>query len=288
MRGAVSTSVFLAVLLAALLHAVWNALVKGGADKHLAMLGVVLGHVPAALLALPFAPLPDAAALPWLAGGIALHLGYQLFLVAGYRAGDLTQVYPIARGSAPLIVAAVSVGMLGVSLGGGELLAIGLIAAGILSIALVRRADGARNPRAVAMALATGGFIAAYSIVDGVGARAAGTALGYWSWAALGNAALFAAWTAAARPGLLGRLARDRRAATRGLFGGTASYLAYALVVWGFTQAPIALVSALRETSIVFALLIGVGVLRERLDLAKVASTLVTILGAALLRLARP
>ena len=196
------------MLLAALLHASWNALVKIGADKHASMAAVVLGHVPVALLALPFVPTPAVDALPWLAAGVALHLGYQLFLVAGYRAGDLTQVYPIARGSAPLIVAAVSVGALGVALGRVELLAVVLIGGGVASLALVRRADGARNPRAVAMALGTGCFIAAYSLVDGTGARVAGTASGYWTWAALGNAVTFTVWTAVARPGLLGALAR--------------------------------------------------------------------------------
>ena len=282
-----SLPVFLCVLLAALLHATWNALVKGGADKDATMTAVVLGHVPLAMALLPFLPPLDPAALPWLALGIALHLGYQLFLIAGYRIGDLTQVYPIARGSAPILVTLISVGVLGVSLGTTQVLAVAMIAAGILSIALVRRADGQRNPRAVAMALGTGGFIAAYSLVDGIGARAAGTALGYWTWAALGNAALFTAWMAWRRPALLPRLARDRRSMAAGLIGGTASYVAYALVVWAFTQAPIALVTALRETSIVFALLIGVGLLGERLSLAKVASTLVTIAGAVLLRMVR-
>lgn len=279
--------VFGAVLMAALLHATWNAIVKGGGDAHGSMAAVVIGHVPLALVVLPLVPFPAAEGLPWLLAGIALHLGYQLFLIAGYRIGDLTQVYPIARGSAPLIVAAVSVGLLGVTLARVELLAIGLIAASILSLALVRRADGTRNPRAVVMALGTGGFIAAYSLVDGAGARAAGTALGYWSWAALGNAAVFCTWTALTKPELLRRLPRDPRLLRLGLIGGSASYLAYALVVWAFTLAPIALVTALRETSIVFALLIGVGFLRERLDLAKVAATMVTIIGAGLLRIAK-
>ncbi len=282
-----SITVFFAVLLAALLHATWNALVKGGGDKHASMAVVVIGHLPIALVVLPFVPMPDAAALRWLFAGIALHLGYQLFLISGYRVGDLTQVYPIARGSAPLIVAAVSMGLLGITLTRLELLAIGLIAAGILSLALVRRADGTRNSRAVAVALGTGGFIAAYSLVDGIGAREAGTALGYWTWSVIGNAILFCVWTAAAKPGLLRRLPGDMRLVRTGLIGGTASYVAYGVVIWAFTLAPIALVTALRETSIVFALLIGVGVMGERLDLAKVASTMITIVGAGLLRFAR-
>ncbi len=124
-------------------------------------------------------------------------------------------------------------------------------------------------------------------LVDGIGARAAGTALGFWTWAALGNAVLFIAWTALTKPGLLRHAASDRCTETRGLIGGAASYLAYGILIWAFTQAPIAPGTALRETSIVFALVIGVVFLRDRLDLAKVASTLVTIAGAALLRFAR-
>ena len=103
------------------------------------MLAVVLGHVPAAVMVLPFAPSIDMAAIPWIIAGVGLHLGYQLFLIAGYRAGDLTLVYPIARGSAPLIVTAVSIGIMGVSftrleLSGVALIALGLVAFGIVLI----------------------------------------------------------------------------------------------------------------------------------------------------------
>ncbi len=278
----------MAVLLAACLHAIWNSLVKGSADKQATMLAVVLGHVPVALCALPFAHPIGIAAIPWVLGGVALHLGYQLFLVAGYRAGDLTLVYPVARGSAPLIVTLVSIVFLGASFTLPELSGVALIALGLLSLALVRRDDGARNPRAVGMALCTGGFIAAYSLVDGIGARVAMTALGYWTWSAIGNAIVFTTWTALTRPGTLRVLKSDRRLIRLGLIGGGASFLAYGLVIWAFTQAPIALVTALRETSIVFALLIGVGVLKERLDLVKLGSTFVTISGAILLRVSRP
>ena len=278
--------VFAAVLLAALLHATWNALLKGGADKDVSMAAIVIGHVPLAILALPLVPLPAIEALPWLVAGVLLHLGYQLFLIAGYRIGDLTQVYPIARGVAPLIVALVSTTVLGVVLGRAELVAVGLIAIGIVSLALVGREDRAWNPRAVGFALATGCFIAAYSIVDGLGARVAGSALSYWVWAALGNAGLFTLWTMVVRPGVLSRTL-DRPVMIVGIVGGSASFIAYALVVWAFTSAPIALVTALRETSIVFALLIGVGVLGERLSLGKVAATAMTVLGVVLLRLSR-
>ncbi len=280
-----SATVFLAVIGAALLHAVWNALVKGSADKRVTMGAVVLGHMPLAALALPFVPTPEAGALPYLFGGIALHLSYQLFLMQAYRLGDLTQVYPIARGSAPLLVALVSLGFLGVHLSQLELLAIAVIAAGILSLTLVRRADGLRNGKAALLALGTGCFIASYSLVDGYGARLAGTALGFYGWLAIGNGLAMAVFLAVSAPGVLGQVARSGRRMF--LVGGSASFGAYALVTWAFTQAPIALVTALRETSIVFALLIGVFFLKERLDLAKLVSTMTTLLGAALLRFAK-
>ena len=278
--------VFLCVIGAALLHATWNALVKGSADKALSMGAVVIGHMPAALLALPFVPLPAAESLPYLAGGIALHFGYQLFLLKSYEIGDLTQVYPIARGSAPLMVALVSVTLLGVTLTGAETLAILLIATGIISLALVRQSDGLRNRQAAAAALATGGFIAAYSLSDGLGARLAGTSLGYYCWLALGNGVLMIGYLALRAPATL-RAVPTRRGMPVFVIGGTASFVAYALVTWAFTQAPIALVTALRETSIVFALLIGVLLLGEKLSLAKVFSTMTTLLGAVLLRFAR-
>lgn len=280
-----STTVFLAVIGAAALHAVWNALVKGSADKTLAMAAVVMGHVPPALVALTLVPPPDPASWPWLAGGIALHVGYQLFLLRAYAIGDLTQVYPIARGSAPLIVALVSVTVMGVALSKLELAAVGLIACGIMSLALVRRGDGLRNPRAAAVALGTGCFIAGYSLVDGTGARLAGTSVGFYSWLTLCNSAVMAVILRLAWPGTLSRLPRE--GLRMFLIGGLGSYAAYAIVTWAFTQAPITLVTALRETSIVFALLIGVLVLKERLDLAKVISTTLTLAGAALLRAAR-
>jgi drug/metabolite transporter (DMT)-like permease len=153
-------TVFIAVIGAAVLHASWNALIKSGADKRVSMAAVMLGHIPLALAALPFVPLPATASLPYLAVGILLHVGYQFFLLHAYRIGDLTQVYPIARGSAPLIVALISVLVLGVHLATIEILAITVIGAGVLSLTLVRRGDGMRNTQAAVMALVTGCFIA--------------------------------------------------------------------------------------------------------------------------------
>ena len=278
-------TVFIAVIGAAVLHAVWNAVVKSGHDKHLGMTALVIGHAPIAAVVVLFVPVPDPASWPWLVAGIGLHVGYQLFLLTSYRFGDLTQVYPIARGTAPMLVAGISVIFLGVALSRGELLAIAVIAIGVMSLSVVRQGDGLRNSRAAILAFITGCFIAGYSLVDGLGARQAGTALGYYGWLSIANAVIFSAIMAVAKPGLLGRIRGEALPAL--LLGGAASFAAYSLVVWAFTQAPIALVTALRETSIIFALLIGVLFLKERLDLAKVVSTVVTLSGAILLRFAR-
>ena len=246
---------------------------------------VVLGHVPFAAVALFFVPLPDIASLPYLFGGIALHFSYQLFLLLSYEKGDLTQVYPIARGSAPLIVALISVVFLGLKLAPLELLAITIIGGGIISLALVRRSDGQHNPSATILALVTGCFIASYSLVDGLGARIAGTSLGFYAWLAIGNGLIMLMFLLATKPKTLGKIAKQGRKIF--LIGGGASFAAYAIVTWAFTQAPIAIVTALRETSIIFALLIGVFFLKEKLDLAKVISTMTTLIGVIILRYVR-
>lgn len=279
------TIVFAAVLLAAALHATWNAVVKGTGDKFASMTAVVVGHAPIAIAALPFVPSPAPESWPYLAAGVVLHVGYQMFLLTSYRFGDLTQVYPIARGTAPMLVAGISVVFLGVHLKSMEILAVFTIGAGIMSLALVRQKDGLRNSKAAVLAFTTGCFIAGYSLIDGLGARLAGTSLGFYSWLAIFNALIFAFFATLRDRSALRRLVTDTKRVF--LIGGSASFVAYALVTWAFTQAPIALVTALRETSIIFALFIGVFFLKEKLDLAKVFSTLVTLFGAALLRLAK-
>lgn len=279
-----TAGVFVIVLVAALLHAGWNAMVKGAADKAAAMVAVILGQGLCGLALVPFAPLPAPEVWPWLAAGIVLHLGYNVFLIQAYRIGDLTQVYPIARGASPLLVVLGTALFFHTSFTTFELVAIFTISIGIASTSLVRRADGLFQGKAAVMALITGGFIAGYSIVDGHGARQAGNALAYFGWLSLIDGIVFTVGWALVRPGVVRQAVGLRRHL---VVGGGASFTAYLLVVWAFTQAPIAHVTALRETSIVFALLIGVGVLNERLSLAKVASTAITITGAILLRMNR-
>ena len=271
------------VLLAAMLHAAWNFLVKNTADKYLSISAVAIGHIPFALAAVLYSPVPRVESLPYLLGGALLHVGYLFFLLASYRIGDLSQVYPLARGIAPLIVAAVSVIALGVSLSQPEMAAIVIIGTGIISLALVRRNDGLRNGRAVFFSLITGGFIAAYSLVDGIGAREAGTALGFYGWLSLINGFIFSIIMMIIRPMVIGQFFSDNKSLAFKIGG--ASFFAYAMIIWSFTMAPIALVTALRETSIIIAMLLGVFVLKERLDLAKVISTALTLLGMVMLRL---
>jgi drug/metabolite transporter (DMT)-like permease len=241
--------------------------------------------VPFGLFAIAVSPWPAPESLPYILGGAALHCGYQLFLAASYRKGDLTHVYPIARGSAPLLVAAASFFLLGEDMGLAAWLGIGAISMGLMSLMFVRRADGIWDTGTALLALLTGCFIAAYSLADGIGARIAGTALGFYGALSLVNAGLFAAAMAWWRPGLVATVIHA--APLRSVAGGGASFGAFALVVWAFTQAPIAQVSALRETSVIFALLIGVLLLGEKLNLAKLAATALTLAGAAVLRIAR-
>lgn len=281
----IETHVLLIVLFAAALHATWNALVKSAPDKLISMTAVVLGHAPFAMLALPFVSLPDAASVPYIVTGAALHVGYQLFLFWAYRQGDLTQVYPIARGTAPLIVAAFSVMVFRETLSTMQGAAITTIGCGIMSLVLVRGSQGMHDPRGAALALITGCFVAAYSMVDGYGARAAGTAVGFYAWETILNAIAFCCIVAMMSPGVLDTTIRSHKKIMA--IGGGASFAAYALVVWAFTQAPIAVVTALRETSIVFALLIGVFFLKERLSLLKLVSAMLTMLGALMLRFSK-
>jgi len=246
------------------------------------MSAVFIGHVPFAIICLMFVPAPNPESWPLLCAGIILHVGYQFFLLHSYKLGDLTQVYPIARGSAPLLVALFSVLVLQVELTRFELMAVAVIGLGILSLGLVRKSDGQRNPVAAVSALITGCFIASYSLVDGYGARLADTSVGFYSWLSIANGLLMSMYVLAVRPKIFKQLVTSD--VWLFIVGGGASFAAYAIVTWAFTQAPIALVTALRETSIVFALLIGVFFLKERIDLVKVFATFTTFVGALLLR----
>ncbi|MEM7215817.1 MAG: DMT family transporter [Pseudomonadota bacterium] len=280
-----SLTVFLVVISAAVLHAAWNAAVKGSDDKVLGMAAVMTGQMLPGVILICIFPWPSHESLPWLAAGIVFHIGYQIFLMSAYKIGDFTQVYPIARGTGPMLVTLVSIVVFDIEFAPTELIAIALIVLGIISLSIVRQSDGLRNPKAAFMAFCTGCCIAGYSLSDGMGARASESAIGYMSMLMVLDGIIFAAYIALVAPGKLTEMFRTAKLRMFG--GGFASFLAYLMVVWAFTQAPIAIVTTLRETSIVFAVLIGVFVFRERLNLAKLVSTMLALAGAALLRFGR-
>ena len=277
-----TAGVFAMVLAAALLHAAWNALLKVNADRLILVAIMMMSQAAVAILAIPFVEFPTPASWPYIWASTALHTGYFAFLVLAYRYGDLSHVYPIARGCAPLIVAVVSAAVVGETLSHQETLSVVLIAHGIMSLTLTRGAGGFRDPRAILYALGTGVFIAGYTVVDGLGARLADSAHSYIFWLSLVAGipiTLLALYLSR------GRIAVQVRASWKlGVLAGLVCLLAYWIVVWAMTQAPLALVSAIRETSMVFAVLFGVFLLKEKLDLARLASTTVTLVGTVLLK----
>ncbi len=275
-------TVFLVVLLAAVLHAGWNASVRGAKDRSAGMTAVVIGQGLTGLAVIPFAPIPAAEAWPWLLLGVVLHLGYNVFLILAYRLGDLTQVYPIARGASPLLVALATSVAFGVSFTPLEMAALFMISLGIASISLVRQGDGTFQGKAAVLALITGMFIASYSVVDGHGARLGGTAIGFYAWLAFLDMLLFILGARVFRPGLIGRSWALRQ---HMVLGGTASFTAYVMVVWAFTQAPIALVTALREASVIFAALFGILWFGERPMARRLIAAGVVAVGIILLSL---
>lgn len=270
------------VLAAALLHAVWNALVKVNGDRLVVVAVIMSSQTLICLCLLPYVGLPAPAAWPYILGSVALHNGYCLFLVMAYRHGDLSHVYPIARGSAPLIVAVLSMLLVGEHLDRAATLSVILITLGVMSLALTRGASGIGESKAVLFALGTGLFIASYTVVDGVGARVNGSAHGYTFWLLALHGIPFAVFTTCVRGRRL--VPQVRRVWRVGLSAGLASMLAYWIVIWAMTQAPLALVSALRETSVVFAVVFGVVLLKERLDFVRLVAIATTLVGTVMLR----
>jgi drug/metabolite transporter (DMT)-like permease len=277
--------VFPMVLGAAVVHATWNALIKSDGDR-LALIKVMsFTQFVLSLCLVPLVAFPASASWPYLVASPVLSTGYILFLNWAYQVGDLSHVYPFARGIAPLIVAAVSVGVLDEPLSHVDQIAVALIALGVTSLALTRGAAGLRDPRPVLLALGTGGFVAGYTIVDAIGARSAGTAHGYMVWISLPTAVVTVAGAHWLRRGT--RVATEAHSQRMGMVAGIMSYGSSWLVIWALTLAPMALVSALRETGIVFAVIIGVVFLGERLNLVRLASIATTLLGCTLLKLNR-
>lgn len=273
--------VVLLVLLGALLHATWNALVKSGRDKQLDSTMVALGASAASICALPFVPLPNVAAWPYILASVCIHFTYYQLVGAAYKHGDIGLVYPLMRGAAPLIVATSTGILLGETLSPLMYLAIATISGGVLALAFDARGG---SGKAVAVALLNAVVISLYTYVDGIGARAAGHPIAYTLWICiLPPIPLFAYAFAMRGTGPVIRHARESW--KRGLFGGAGSVASYGLALYAMTKAPIAAVAALRETSIFFALLISVFILKEKASPWRYVAGGVIAAGALLMKL---
>jgi drug/metabolite transporter (DMT)-like permease len=230
-----------------------------------------------ALAAIPFLPVPLVASWPFLAGSVALHSGYIFFLLMAYRHGDLGHVYPIARGSAPLLVTALSAVVVGEVLDTMSVVGIAIVTVAIVSLAFRGGAPPRQEPRPLLYALATSLFIAAYTITDGLGARRSGNAFGYTAWLFFFDG--FGVSLVAMLRHRSGTWALALRLWKPGLLAGALSMAAYGLVIWALTLAPMGPVSALRETGVVFAAILGTAFLKERFGAWRVAAAVGVAVG---------
>jgi drug/metabolite transporter (DMT)-like permease len=276
--------IFFAVLFAAACHAGWNALIKVGLDPLSTTTLISIGSGIVALVLLPFVGVPAWEAWPWLIASVAVHLVYFASLIESYRTGDLGQVYPIARGSAPLMTAAATTIFLGEKLSIVGWIGILALVAGVLFLS----ARGGRDlkqidHRAIGFALFTALTICAYSVVDGIGARLSANPNAYSLWLFVGIAMVMV-------PYALYRDGRDvvpamRAYWRRGFAGGALQVLSYGIAIWAMTAAPIAIIAALRETSVLFGAAIAVVVLKEPLRAARIAAACLIVFGLILIRL---
>jgi drug/metabolite transporter (DMT)-like permease len=276
------TNVFLIVLLATFMHAVWNGMVKNHPDKAVAVSAIVFGHIPLAIVAIIFLPAPTIDCIPYIVASAIVHQGYQWYLLSAYKIGDLTKVYPIARGFGPLVATLISILVLGLFLKSLVILSILLICFGIMILGLLDKES--KNVKVLQLSLFTGFFIGLYSLIDGYGARASLSPIAYMSWSFILSAALF--------PIVL--KIKNHKNIFQNVFnngkqvfwiGGTLSYIIYTIVVWAFTKAPIPMVGALRESSIFFSIFIGYFFLKEKITPTKIFSIILIFAGVIGLKL---
>ena len=280
---AIDPGVAALVLAAALLHATWNALLKSDPDRLVAFALIALAGGVVGLGMLPFVPAPGPAVWPYLIGSVLVHHAYYFCLLQAYRHGDLSLVYPIARGLGPFLVALSSGLLIGESLSAGELAGVALISLGLGSLALSNGWPKGRDWHPVIFAVATGITIAAYTYLDGLGGRAAGEVLAYIAWLNILEAPWMAMVAAVMRRRALWPYLRQHW--WRGTLGGFISACAYAITIWAFTMGAIAHVAALRETGVIFAALLGAIFLREPFGPRRVVAAAVVVAGVVLLTL---
>jgi len=273
-------SVFCILLFAALLHASWNAIVKAGSDKLYSAIAVSGSAALIALILLPFSPQPSLASVPFLAASCVLQVIYTVLVAKTYQVSDMSQSYPLMRGTAPLLVALISVLILGDTLSAMAWVGIVVICLSILGMAFNGRHQARRG---IVLALLNSCFIAAYTLVDGTGVRVAGSALGYTLWTFFMNGFCLLLWAMLTRRQAISRyLVANWK---KGLPGGIGTMGSYGLALWAMTQAPLAVVAALRETSILFGAVIAFALLKEKVAGLRIVAACGIAAGAILLRL---
>lgn len=278
-------AVFLAVLAAAAFHAGWNALVKFKVEPLLAICLISVACGAATFPFLVFVGVPAPASWPFIAASLAIHLVYYTALAEAYRAGDLGQVYPIARGSAPLLTAVGALLLFGENLSPRAWVGVAALGSGILLLALRGgRALAKFNGRSVAFALLTALSIAAYTLLDGRGARLSGAVGGYVVWLFVLDGVMmlaFGAWWYGMAP----MLSVSRSSWPLVLGGACLATVSYAIAIWAMTVAPIALVAAVRETSVLFAGLLAIVMLKEPVVPLRIVAAGIVVAGLVLIRL---
>ncbi|MGH8867640.1 MAG: EamA family transporter [Actinomycetes bacterium] len=279
--GGVQAAVTVAVLASALAHATWNAIAAAIKDKLVAFTVLGMGSLALALPMLAWVPVPVAASWPFLVASAAVHVAYNVLLMQSYRVGDFSQVYPLARGTSPLVVTVIAALFVGERLTVPQLAGVVVVSAGLASLALVGRRPGREDWPAVTAALGTGLAIATYTVVDGVGVRLSGDALGYIVWLSVLHAAAIPVGALCTRGRAL--VAQVRPYWVHGLLGGALSLLAYGLVLWAQTRGALAPIAALRESSIIFGAVIGAVWFHERFGPPRVVAAVLVSAGIVLL-----
>ncbi|MET9219850.1 MULTISPECIES: DMT family transporter [unclassified Streptomyces] len=269
------------VLTAAITHAAWNAIAHGIKDQVLAFTLVGGGGALCALALLPFAAVPHAGAWPYLIASVVIHLAYQYLLMRSFQLGEFGQVYPIARGIAPLAVTVLAAVFVAERPGPWQTAGVITSCAGLGGVALWGLRGKRPNWPALTAAAGTGLTIAGYTVVDGVGVRASGSSLGYIAWLLLFQGLVIPAVAFSARRRELA--AQLRPVALRGLLGGALSITAYGLVLWAQTRAPLAPVAALRESSIIAGAAIGALFFKEHFGRPRMVAAVVVVTGIGLM-----
>lgn len=270
-----------AVLIAAITHASWNAIAHHLKDQLLSFTLISGGGALLGLAVAPFVPLPAPAAWPYLIASAIVHIGYMALLMRSFTLGDFGQMYPIARGTAPLVVTVLAAVFVGERPDGWQTAGVAVACAGLVGVALWGIRGSRPQYPALLAALATGLAIAAYTVVDGVGVRASGTPLGYIAWLMIMQGLAIPAYTFHRRRTEL--LTQMRPLAARGALGAVLSISAYALVLWAQTRAPLAPIAALRESSIIVGAAIGALFFKERFGAPRIAAASLMVVGIGLM-----